>query len=151
LNRSFTVEAYSQDLRLRVLADSDAELSTQEVAEKFRVSESWVRKIKRRRRETGETAPRKARVSHATKLDGQLDYLQQCVAEKPDATLAELRSRLPVPVASSTVWHALRRLRFSFKKSPACLRAASTRCAGASCSVGHRAGWLGRKTSGVSR
>jgi|GEM_PF-6883080 len=42
------MKAYSMDLRVRVLADCDAGLSTAEVAEKQRVSASWVRRLKQR-------------------------------------------------------------------------------------------------------
>jgi hypothetical protein len=46
------------DLRERVLDDSDAVMMADAVAEKYRVSGSWVRLLKQRRRETGEVAPR---------------------------------------------------------------------------------------------
>ena len=52
------MQAYSMDLRKRVLADSDAGLPTKQVAEKYGVSRTWVRSLKQRRRETGEIAPR---------------------------------------------------------------------------------------------
>jgi transposase len=110
------MHAYSMDLRERVMADSDAGLGTTAVAKKYRVSESWVRNLKRRRRETGEIGPRKQRTSHATKLDDQLDRLRQLVAERPDATLVELRDQLGLAVAPATIWRALRRLQLTFKK-----------------------------------
>ena len=47
--------AYSMDLRLRVLRDSDAGMPSQDVAEKYAVSRAWVDRLKQRRRETGET------------------------------------------------------------------------------------------------
>ena len=50
--------AYSMDLRARVLRDSDAGLPTKDVAEKYTVSVSWVNRVKQRKRETGEIAPR---------------------------------------------------------------------------------------------
>ena len=40
------MRAYSQDLRERVLADCDAGMGTIEVAAKYRVSQSWVRRLK---------------------------------------------------------------------------------------------------------
>ena len=43
------MRAYSMDLRVRVLADSDAGMGTRVVAAKYRVSESWVRWLKQRR------------------------------------------------------------------------------------------------------
>ena len=51
--------AYSMDLRLRVLRDADAGLPSDELAEKYSVSRAWVDRLKQRRRETGEVAPRK--------------------------------------------------------------------------------------------
>jgi transposase len=110
------MQAYSMDLRERVVADCDCGLGTTAVAKKYRVSESWVRNLKRRRRETGEIGPRKQRTSHATKLDEQLDRLRQLVEERPDATLLELRDQLGVQVAPATIWRALRRLQLTFKK-----------------------------------
>ena len=49
---------YSMDLRERALLDSDAGMKAADVAVKYRVSGSWVRLLKQRRRETGEVAPR---------------------------------------------------------------------------------------------
>ncbi|MBI3838334.1 MAG: hypothetical protein HY288_10440 [Planctomycetia bacterium] len=86
------------------------------VARKYRVSDSWVRNLKRQRRETGQIGPRQQRVSHATKLDDHLPRLQQLVEAQPDATLMELRTQLGVDVAPATIWRALRRLQLTFKK-----------------------------------
>ena len=55
------MRAYSMDLRERVLHDSDAGMQAAAVASKYRVSASWVRRLKQRRRETGEVAPRQQR------------------------------------------------------------------------------------------
>lgn len=110
------MQAYSMDLRIRVMADVDSGLGTKATAEKYRVSPDWVRKLKRFRRQTGSFAARKQRVSHATKLDQQLPRLQTLVEERPDATLRELREALGVSVALGTIWRALRRLQITFKK-----------------------------------
>ena len=48
------MRAYSMDLRERALLDSDAGMKAADVATKYRVSGSWVRLLKQRRRETGE-------------------------------------------------------------------------------------------------
>ena len=48
------MRAYSMDLRERVLLDNDAGMKAADVAAKYRVSGSWVRLLKQRRRETGE-------------------------------------------------------------------------------------------------
>jgi len=110
------MQAYSMDLRVRVMADVDAGLGTKATADKYRVSADWVRKLKRFRRQTGSFAARKQRVSHATKLDQELPRLVQLVAERPDATLRELREALGVSVALGTIWRMLRRLQITFKK-----------------------------------
>ena len=52
------MRAYSMDLRERALLDSEAGMKAADVAAKYRVSGSWVRLLKQRRRETGEVAPR---------------------------------------------------------------------------------------------
>ena len=51
--------AYSMDLRTRVLRDSDAGLSSKQLAERYHVSRAWVDALKQRRRETGSIAARK--------------------------------------------------------------------------------------------
>ena len=50
------MRASSMDLRERVLLDSDAGMKAADVAAKYRVSGSWVRLLKQRRRETGEVS-----------------------------------------------------------------------------------------------
>jgi len=112
------MRAYSADLRERVLAACDDGVGTAEVAEAFAVSESWVRRLRQRRREIGTTAPRvPARrppgwASHADRIRDQ-------VRATPDATLAELRGRLGLDVSLPTLCRALKALRLTLKKSPA--------------------------------
>jgi hypothetical protein len=52
------MRAYSPDLRLRILADRDRGRTTRAVATKYDVSASWGRRLKQRRRQTGDIAPR---------------------------------------------------------------------------------------------
>ena len=110
---------YSMDLRERVLAASDAGFATKEVAERFSVSRSWVRRLKQRRRETGEIGPRRGKTGPKPKLKNHLDELRQLVEEQPDATLEELRQRLSVAVSVPTICRGLQSLGITFKKSPA--------------------------------
>jgi transposase len=107
------MQAYSLDLRKRVLADCDAGLETKPVAEKYGVSRTWVRALKQRRRETGEIAARRGG-GRKPKIDRP--RLAALVAADPDATLAELRERLGIPCALSAVWKALAALKLTFKK-----------------------------------
>ena len=107
--------AYSQDLRDRVLAAGDRGMAASEVAQVFDVSESWVRRVRQRRRENGETTPRPMGGATVIKIDGR--RLAELVRQQPDATLLELRGMLGVACTESAVCMALKRLGISFKKS----------------------------------
>jgi transposase len=109
------MEAYSMDLRKRVLADADAGLPTKGLAEKYSVSRAWVRRLKQRLRERGQIAPGKPGGRRPRIIDR--DALAQAVADKPDATLAELREKLGLTCSLSALWQALAGLRITFKKS----------------------------------
>jgi transposase len=100
--------AYSMDLRTRVLKDSDAGLSSKELAERYHVSRAWVDALKQRRRETGAFAPVKP-----TKFRGRalaaadLNRLTAFIAARPDATLEEIRGALRTSAGLTTIWRAL--------------------------------------------
>ena len=106
--------AYAQDLRDRVLSAYDRGMTTKQIADVFDVSPAWVRRVKQRRRENGETAPRPMGGVRVVKID--LARLAELVAQQPDATLKELRQKLGVVCAESAVCMALKRLGLSFKK-----------------------------------
>ena len=53
------MKPYDQEFRSEVLAACDANEGTKAVALSFGVSESWVRRIKQQRRETGQVALRR--------------------------------------------------------------------------------------------
>ena len=93
------MRAYSMDLRERALLDSDAGMKAADVAAKYRVSGSWVRLLKQRRRETGEVAPRAQRHGRRRMLEPHLQTLAALIAEQPDRTLAELKDALGPPPA----------------------------------------------------
>ncbi len=110
------MHAYSLDLRTRILADSDRGLSTRVVATKYAVSESWVRRLKQRRRETGEVAPRPPRNTRVPALTPYADQIRAKVAADPDITLQEVHVALGAAVGLTTVWAAVRRLGLTLKK-----------------------------------
>lgn len=114
------MQAYSMDLRVRVLADCDLGMATKKVAEKYSVSVAWVRRLKQRRRESGEVEPRVAKPGPKPKLSGKEQRLEELVAQEPDATLEELRSKLGMAVSVVTVWRSLKALGLTLKKSRAC-------------------------------
>jgi len=111
------VRPYSQDLRDRVLAAVDGGLTTRVVAATFSVSESWVRRLKQRRAATGETTPRPFGQGRIPFHRRHETAIRAALAERPNRTLAELRTHLGVRVQLSTLWYALQALGLSWKKS----------------------------------
>ena len=111
------MRAYSMDLRERVLDDSDAGMMADAVAAKYRVSGSWVRLLKQRRRTTGEVAPRPQRYGPRRKLASHVHTLQALIDEQPDRTLAELQEALGLSVSLATIWRAVKALRITVKKN----------------------------------
>ncbi|TVQ64296.1 MAG: IS630 family transposase [Phycisphaerales bacterium] len=105
---------YSQDLRDKVLAACDRGMATKQVAEAFGVCRAWVRRVKQRRREHGQTAPRKQGTPGVRKIDR--DRLAMLVAERPDATGPELREMLGVECSDSAIYAALKALELTYKK-----------------------------------
>ena len=111
------MEAYSKEFRRDVLRECDSGKRTREVATKFNISESWVRRIKQERRETGKIAPATTR-NRQPKWIIHADAIKASVAEKPDRTLAELISHLNINISQSTLCRALKVLKLTVKKSP---------------------------------
>jgi transposase len=79
------------------------------------VSESWVRRLRQRRRESGGIAARKAGRPPGRRLAAQREQLRALNANRPDATLAELPEALGASVSIWTIWRARRDLEISFK------------------------------------
>lgn len=111
--------AYSMDLRERVVAACDEGTDTRaEIAERFSVSESWIRRLLQRRRETGSIAPRPRGGGQPPAFDSEgATRLRRAVAESPDATLKELAEASGVACSTSATDRALRRLGITRKKS----------------------------------
>jgi transposase len=111
------VKAYSMDLRERVLRDCDGGVGTQAVAAKYSVSQSWVRRLKQRRRETGRVAPVAQRHGPRPAWEPHAGRIRQAVRQAPDLTLAEYLQRLALPISVAALARALAALRLSRKKS----------------------------------
>lgn len=111
--------SYSKEFRRDVLAACDAGGSTAEVALQFDVSESWVRRIKQARRETGQVAPKTTR-NRGRGWDAWADWLKSAVAKNPDAYLRELKASLQaergIDVSESTIGAACHTLGLTRKK-----------------------------------
>jgi len=112
------MEAYSMDLRTRVLAACDAGHGTTRVAKSFDVSRAWVRRLKQRRRELGTIAPLSHRTGPIPRLnESRKARLRELVEAQPDATLAELRDRLGLKITLGHLCRSLRKMKLSLKKS----------------------------------
>ena len=103
------------DLRERVLADCDEGMGTTAVAAKYRVSPAWVRRLKQRRKATGEVGPRTA-PRRATTWAPHAEAIRAAIAATPDATLAELRQRLALPFSVATLHRAIAASGLTVKK-----------------------------------
>jgi transposase len=110
---------YSEDLRKRILWDVDLGISIQAISEKYRVTPQFVRKLRRRRDETGQIGPLKTRPGPRPKLVDFLQKLVEWVQADPDLTLEKLCQKLPFRVSQVTMWRTLRQLGFTLKKSSA--------------------------------
>jgi transposase len=110
------MKPYSMDLRERVLADCAAGVGTKAVAQKYSVSQSWVRRLKQRKREGGSAEPRSTRNRRVPALDAHADRIRQLIAATPDMTLEELGKALGVAAALSTLWAAVAKLGLTVKK-----------------------------------
>ena len=111
--------AYAMEFREAVARAYDECGSSMEVAEQFQCSESWVRRLIQRRRETGSLAPRPNRLPNNNKLNqDDLELLRTLIRRTPDMTLAELAEALGHKVSVPTVWRATQALGLPLKKSP---------------------------------
>ena len=113
------MRAYSLDLRERVVRAADrGEQTQQQIAERFGVSRTWIKKLLRQRREIGSIAPKPHGGGMPAKYRGKaLERLKTALAAQPDATLAELRDRTRAKAGIMAVWRALVRLKARRKKS----------------------------------
>ena len=113
------MEAYSKEFRRDVLAACDAGGGTREVALRFDVSESWVRRIKQERREQGKVAPRTTR-NRQKSWEPYAAWLLAKLDEHPDIYLRELQvaalKELGWEVSDVTLSRACRALKRTRKK-----------------------------------
>jgi transposase len=129
---------YSIDLRQKILQACERRLGSQRaLADLFGVSLSFVEKLLRRRRTTGDIAPRPHAGGQRPSLDAAATTLvQQLVHDNADLTLEELCARVAddrgIHVSVATMCRVLQRLGLPRQKSrstpaSATPRASSTR------------------------
>lgn len=108
-------QSYSKEFRREVLAACDAGGGTREVATRFNVSESWVRRIKQERRELGKTAPCLTR-NRVPEWAVYSDQILAIYESRPDTTLKELKAELGTKLSTKTLCIACQKLNLTFKK-----------------------------------
>jgi len=116
------MKAYSLDLRQKIIDTYfEGEISQRHLAKQFRVALSFVEKLLKQYRETGNIAPKVRIQQTPTKLNQeQLNVLSSIVSANNDATLNELRILLEqqtgVLIGRSTLDRMLRLLNLTLKK-----------------------------------
>ena len=120
------MQAYSQDLRERVLRALDRGDRPTEIARRFEVSRVWVYQVRDRLQETGERGSFQIGGHRRSRLAEMEPVLRAWIATQPDLTLAELQQRLlqqGVSIKIGALWHQLNQWNLTFKKNPARQRA----------------------------
>jgi len=116
------MNAYSKDLRTRVLAAVDRGVSRVEIIETFGVSLATARRWLRRRRETGEVSPRPSpgRTPSICATAEERRALWRQLEANPEATLERHRElweeRGGSRVSVATMSRAIRRLGWTYKQ-----------------------------------
>jgi transposase len=104
------MQAYSQDLRERVLRALDRGDRPTEIARRFEVSRIWVYQVRGRVQKTGERSSFQIGGYRRSRLAEMESVLRDWIAAQPDLTLAELQQRLikqGVSVKVGALWHQL--------------------------------------------
>jgi transposase len=120
------MQAYSQDLRERVLRALDRGDRPTEIARRFEVSRVWVYQVRDRVQTTGQRSSLAIGGYRQSRLAEWEAVLRSWIAAEPDLTLAELQLRLAqqdVPIKIGALWHQLNKWNLTFKKNSARQRA----------------------------
>jgi transposase len=106
------------DLRERILSSYDKEEGTrEEIAARYRVSLGMVKKLLQQRRRTGDIGPRHHRSGRkALIVEAHRQQMRGLLCQKPDLTLAQLRSALGLQCTVQAIHYALVDLGLTYKK-----------------------------------
>lgn len=120
------MEAYSNKVRELVLDAYEEGTKTKEIARTFKVSRSWARRVKQRLREQGLRGSIQQKHGPNPILNSvHRKRLGELVRKTPDATVAELKEQLALPVSATTISRALTDMKLTLKKSR-CMPASKT-------------------------
>jgi transposase len=122
------MKPYSIDLRQKIVDTYlEGKISQRKLATRFKVALSFVQKVLKQYRETGDIAPKVRKEQTPPKLnEQQLKILEEIVEANNDATLAEIRILLEqetgVIIGRSTVDRMLKKIGITVKKKHCTLR-----------------------------
>src|SRR5262245_30012287 len=146
-------QAYSADMRQRVIARVESGGSRREAAEHYDVSPSaaitWVKCF----RETGRCAA-KRRGGSTSPLEAHAEFLLGLIEVQPDLTLDELVAVMrkhKVPGSRTAVWRFFKRHKITFKKKPARGGAGTRRRGALAPALAARTGHVGSGPASVHR
>ena len=108
----------SLDLRTRMMASYDEGKSTrEEVARRYRVSLGMVKKLLQQRRATGDLGARHHRSGRKPRiLATHRQQMRTLLGQKPDLTLAELRTAVGLECTLPAIHYVLVQMGLSYKK-----------------------------------
>src|SRR6218665_4014803 len=137
--KEYAMQAYSQDLRDRVLKAIEQGDRPTDIAKRFEVSRVWVYQVKTRLEEG---------IRHSFQIGGHRKsclapvepMLRAWIKDRADLTLREMCERLAehgITIKAPALWHQLNKWGVSFKKNSARQRARAPGCAsGSDCMEG---------------
>ncbi len=120
------MQAYSQDLRERVLRALDRGERPTDIARRFEVGRMWVYRVRDRLQSSGERGSFQMGGYRRSRLAEMQPILRAWIKAEPDLTLVEMQDRLAkqgVAIKIGALWHQLNRWELTFKKNSARQRA----------------------------
>ena len=111
------MNAYSNDLRKRIIDAINGGDKVVNVAERFSVGVRFVYSLLRRFLDTGSYQAKKRSGGAPRKIspDDELK-IQQIIEKNPDATLEEIKEQAELKVSLATIHRAIKRMSITFKK-----------------------------------
>jgi transposase len=124
------MQAYSQDLRDRVLRAVERGERPSDIARRFEVSRVWVYQVAQRYEQTGERSSLQVGGYRRSKVAELEAAIRGWLKVEPDLTLAELCARIAekgIEIKVPALWHQLNKWGLSLKKNPTRQRARTRR------------------------
>jgi transposase len=124
------MQAYSQDLRDRVLRALERGDRPTEIAKRFEVSRVWVYQVRGRWQQEGRRTSLQIGGHRRSRLAGMEAQVRAWISAEVDLTLAEICARLHdqsgIQIKVPALWHQLDKWNLTLKKNPARQRARSS-------------------------